>query len=83
MDFLPKNDNEKEIVASSSNLSKFRKHLAEAGVDSEQIDYSKFPNITHAFNKIQKKQVKLQLFNPSKILKHFSLEEGLKRIQNI
>jgi hypothetical protein len=66
----------RKIVASSLNLSKFRKHLAEAGVDSEQINYAKFPDITHASNKIQKKQVKLQLLNPSKILKHFSLEEA-------
>jgi hypothetical protein len=82
MDLLSKNDDEKEIVASSSNFSKFCKHLAEAGVDSEQIDYGKFPDITHASNKIQKKQVKLQLLNPSKIPKHFSLEKGLKTKRN-
>ncbi|CAG8736014.1 11846_t:CDS:2, partial [Gigaspora rosea] len=66
-----KNDVDKEIVGSSSHLSQFRKELAEAGIDPEQINtYAKLPNVTRASNKIQKRK----------------LEQGLirlRRLQNI
>ncbi|RIB11430.1 hypothetical protein C2G38_2261713 [Gigaspora rosea] len=58
--------------------------LAEAGVGSEQIDiYTKLPEVTRASNEIQKRQLEQRLPYLSKTSKHFSLEEGLKRIQNI
>ncbi|KAG9288577.1 hypothetical protein G9A89_008449 [Geosiphon pyriformis] len=48
---VPKNNTDKAIVAASFCLSQFRKKLAEAGVDSEQINtYAKLPDITQAFN---------------------------------
>ncbi|CAG8803648.1 25213_t:CDS:1, partial [Dentiscutata erythropus] len=79
-----KNHTDKEIVAASSRVSQFRRELAEAGVDSERIDtYAKLPEVTRASNKIQKRQLKQRLPNPPKTSKHFSLEEGLRRIQNI
>ncbi|CAG8820220.1 6256_t:CDS:1, partial [Gigaspora rosea] len=79
-----KNDADKEIVASSSRLSQFRKELAEAGVDPEQINiYAKLPNITQASNKIQKRKLEQGLISRPKTPKHFSLEEGLRRLQNI
>ncbi|CAG8798707.1 19891_t:CDS:1 [Cetraspora pellucida] len=59
-----KNDADKKIVASSSCLSQFRKELAEAGVDPEQINiYAKLPNITQASNKIQKKKLEQRLIS--------------------
>ncbi|RIB08433.1 hypothetical protein C2G38_2211653 [Gigaspora rosea] len=79
-----KNDADKEIVASSSRLSQFRKELTEAGVDLEQINiYAKLPNITQASNKIQKRKLEQGLISRPKMPKHFSLEEGLRRLQNI
>ncbi|CAG8748840.1 10373_t:CDS:1, partial [Dentiscutata erythropus] len=79
-----KNDADKEIVASSSRLSQFRKELAEAGVDPEQINiYAKLPNITQASNKIQKRKLEQGLISRPKTPKHFFLEEGLRRLQNI
>nr|CAG8624707.1 2007_t:CDS:2 [Entrophospora candida] len=82
-----KNDSDEEIVASSSHLALFRKELKEAGVDSKVIDiYAKFPERTQASNKIQKKQLVQRLTNPFRTPntpKHFSLEEGLRRIQNM
>src|SRR6185369_4942796 len=79
-----KNDSDEEIVASSSCLTLFCKELKEAGVDSKVIDiYAKFPALTQDSNEIQKKQLVQRLPNAPKTPKHFSLEEGLRRIQNI
>ncbi|CAG8681181.1 4059_t:CDS:1, partial [Paraglomus brasilianum] len=39
--------------------------------------------VTRASNEIQKRQLERRLPNPPKTPKHFSLEEGLRRIQNI
>nr|CAG8617019.1 9256_t:CDS:2 [Entrophospora candida] len=79
-----KNDSDEEIVASSSRLTLFRKELKEAGVDSKVIDiYAKFSALTQDSNEIQKKQLVQRLPNAPKTPKHFSLEEGLRRIQNI
>ena len=58
--------------------------MKEAGVDSKVIDiYAKFPACTQDSNEIQKKQLVQRLPNAPKTPKHFSLEEGLRRIQNI
>ncbi|CAJ0834277.1 1584_t:CDS:1 [Entrophospora sp. SA101] len=82
-----KNDSDEEIVASSSRLSLFRKELKESGVDSKVIDiYAKFPALTQDSNEIQKKQLVQRLTDPFKTSntpKHFSLDMGLGRIQNI
>jgi len=81
---VPKNNTDEAIVAASSCLSQFRKELAEAGVDPEQINtYAKLPNVTRASNKIQKRKLELGLISRPKTPKHFSLEEGLGRLQNI
>ena len=81
---VPKNNTDEAIVAASSCLSQFRKELAEAGVDPEQINtYAKLPNATRASNKIQKRKLEQGLINRPKTPKHFSLEEGLRRLQNI
>jgi len=81
---VPKNNTDEAIVAASSRVSQFRRELAEAGVDPEQIHiYAKLPDVTRASNKIQEKKLEQQLPNPPKTPKHFSLKEGLKRIQNI
>ncbi|RIB06651.1 hypothetical protein C2G38_2046631 [Gigaspora rosea] len=59
-----KNDVDKEIVGSSSHLSQFRKELAEAGIDPEQINtYAKLPNVTRASNKIQKRKLEQGLIS--------------------
>ncbi|CAG8486055.1 9450_t:CDS:1, partial [Acaulospora colombiana] len=72
------------IVAVSFCLSQFCKELAEAGVDPEQIDtYTKLPDITIASNKIQKRKLEWGLISRPKIPKYFSLEEELRRLQNI
>ncbi|CAJ0846022.1 10782_t:CDS:2, partial [Entrophospora sp. SA101] len=79
-----KNDSDEEIVASSSRLTLFRKELKEAGVDSKVIDiYAKFSALTQDSNEIQKRQLVQRLPNAPKTPKHFSLEEGLRRIQSI
>ncbi|CAG8656542.1 19149_t:CDS:2, partial [Cetraspora pellucida] len=58
--------------------------LTEADVGSEQIYiYAKLLEVTQTSNEIQKRQLKQQLPNLPKTFKHFSLEEGLRRIQNI
>ena len=58
--------------------------MEEAGVDPKVIDiYAKFSALTRASNKIQKKQLEQRLISPPKTPKHFSLEEGLRRLQNI
>ncbi|RHZ50560.1 hypothetical protein Glove_495g14 [Diversispora epigaea] len=62
-----KNNSEKEIVAASSHLSRFRQKLAEAGVNSKVIDtYAKLPKVTRASNKIQKKHLEQGLANRPK-----------------
>ncbi|CAG8761107.1 9194_t:CDS:1, partial [Acaulospora colombiana] len=79
-----KNNIDEAIVAASSCLSQFRKELAEARVDPEQINtYAKLPNVTRASNKIQKRKLERELISRPKTPKHFSLEEGLRRLQNI
>ncbi|RIB10164.1 hypothetical protein C2G38_2250940 [Gigaspora rosea] len=81
---VPKNNTDEAIVAASSCLSQFRKELAEAGVNPEQINtYAKLLEVTRASNEIQKRQLEQRLPIPPKTPKHFSLEEGLRRIQNI
>ncbi|RIB19295.1 hypothetical protein C2G38_1275514 [Gigaspora rosea] len=81
---VPKNNTDEAIVAASFRVSQFRRELAEAGVGSEQIYiYAKLPEVTRASNEIQKRQLEQRLPNPPKTPKHFSLEEGLRRIQNI
>ncbi|RIB23782.1 hypothetical protein C2G38_2288261 [Gigaspora rosea] len=81
---VPKNNTDETIVAASSCLSQFRKELAEAGVNPEQINtYAKLQEVTRAFNEIQKRQLEQRLPILPKTPKHFSLEEGLRRIQNI
>ncbi|CAG8608213.1 7643_t:CDS:1 [Diversispora eburnea] len=55
---MPKNNTDEVIVAASSRVSQFRRELAEAGVDSEQIDiYAKLLKVTRASNEIQKRQL--------------------------
>ncbi|CAJ0919581.1 16744_t:CDS:1 [Entrophospora sp. SA101] len=76
-----KNNSDKEKVASSSCLTLFRKELAEAGADPKNISLAKDPTTTEESNEIQKRQLIQGLANPSKTPKHFSLEEGLRRIQ--
>ncbi|CAG8724145.1 24165_t:CDS:2 [Dentiscutata erythropus] len=78
-----KNDSDKEIVASSLRYSLYRKELENAGVDPKIISLAKNPEITRASNKIQKKQLERELISRPKTPKHFSLEEGLRRLQNI
>ncbi|CAG8825558.1 27878_t:CDS:2, partial [Dentiscutata erythropus] len=81
---VPKNNTDEAIVAASSHISQFRRELAEAGIGSKQIYiYAKLPEVTRASNEIQKRQLKQRLPNPPKTPKHFSLEEELRRIQNI
>ncbi|RHZ52564.1 hypothetical protein Glove_460g12 [Diversispora epigaea] len=77
-----KNDNDKEIVASSSHYSLYRKELENAGVDPKIILLAKNPEITQASNKIQQRKLEEGLPNPPKTPKHFSLEKGLRKIQN-
>ncbi|CAG8545023.1 4861_t:CDS:2 [Cetraspora pellucida] len=74
-----------EIVASCSRLSLFRNKLAKAGIAQEPIDiYAKLLGVTTASNKIQKEWTEQDVANNQlKIPPHFSLEKGLKRIQNI
>ncbi|RHZ53398.1 hypothetical protein Glove_442g12 [Diversispora epigaea] len=68
---VPKNNTDEAIVA------------AKAGVDSKQIDtYAKLSDLTRASNKIQQRKLEEGLHNPPKTPKHFSLEKGLRRIQN-
>ncbi|CAG8634587.1 4663_t:CDS:2 [Dentiscutata erythropus] len=79
-----KNNVNKEIVASSSCLSQFRKELAEARIDPKQINtYAKLQNVTQASNKIQKRKLEQGLISRSKIPKHFFLEEELRKLRNI
>ncbi|CAG8545352.1 24710_t:CDS:2, partial [Gigaspora rosea] len=81
---MPKNNTDEAIVASSSRISQFCRELTEAGVGSEQIDiYAKLPEVTRASNEIPKRQLEQRLPYPPKTLKHFSLEEELRIIQNI
>ncbi|CAG8681564.1 24932_t:CDS:1 [Cetraspora pellucida] len=83
LDLGPKSND--EIVASCSRLSLFRNKLAKAGISQEPIDiYAKLPGVTTASNKIQKERTEQDVANNQlKIPPHFSLEKGLKRIQNI
>ncbi|CAG8655327.1 14057_t:CDS:2 [Cetraspora pellucida] len=55
------------------------------GIAQEPIDiYAKLPGVTMASNKIQKEWTEQDVANNQlKIPPHFSLEKGLKRIQNI
>ncbi|GBC19786.2 hypothetical protein GLOIN_2v1480631 [Rhizophagus irregularis DAOM 181602=DAOM 197198] len=63
---------DKEMVASSSNQSRFRKHLAEYGADPELIDrYAKDSKTTTASNKIQQERTEKRLANPG--AKHASM----------
>ncbi|UZO04568.1 uncharacterized protein OCT59_024945 [Rhizophagus irregularis] len=56
---------DKEMVASSSNQSRFRKYLAEYGADRELIDrYAKDSKTTTASNKIQQERTEKRLANP-------------------
>ncbi|CAG8663940.1 3295_t:CDS:2, partial [Ambispora gerdemannii] len=81
---VPKNNTDEIIVVTSSYLLQFRKELAEAGVDPEPINtYAKLPNVTRASNKIQKRKLEWGLISRPKTPKHFSLEERLRRLQNI
>ncbi|CAG8801524.1 17893_t:CDS:2, partial [Dentiscutata erythropus] len=84
-DIGPKSNDDKEIVASCSWLSLFHNELLKVGVACELIDtYAKDSNVTTASNKIQKKRTERDVANNQlKIPPYFSLEKGLKRIQNI
>jgi len=81
----PKSNDDKEIVASCSQLSLFRNELIKAGIASELIDtYAIDSDVTTNSNKIQKEQTEQNLAdNKLKIRPHFSLEKGLKRIRSI
>ncbi|CAG8603976.1 3456_t:CDS:2 [Cetraspora pellucida] len=83
LDLGPKSND--EIIASCSRLSLFRNELAKASIAQEPIDiYAKLPGVTTASNKIQKERTEQDVANNQlKIPPHFSLEKGLKRIQNI
>jgi hypothetical protein len=75
---------DKEMVASSSNQSRFRKYLAEYEVDPKLIDrYAKDSKITTASNKIQQERTEKHLADPDKTPDHFTFEKMFRRLQNI
>ncbi|UZO01008.1 uncharacterized protein OCT59_012117 [Rhizophagus irregularis] len=75
---------DKEMVASSSNQSRFRKYLAEYGADRELIDrYAKDLKTTTASNKIQQERTEKRLANPGRTPEHFTFEKVHRRLQNI
>ena len=75
---------DKEMVASSSNQSRFRKYLAEYGVDPELIDrYAMDSKTTMASNKIQQERTEKHLADPGRTPEHFTFEKVLRRLQNI
>ncbi|PKB96808.1 hypothetical protein RhiirA5_434214 [Rhizophagus irregularis] len=75
---------DKEMVASSSNQSRFRKYLAEYGADRELIDrYAKDSKTTTASNKIQQERTEKRLANPGRTPEHFTFEKVHRRLQNI
>ncbi|GES93707.1 hypothetical protein GLOIN_2v1846791 [Rhizophagus clarus] len=75
---------DKEMVASSSNQSRFHKYLAEYEANPELIDrYAKDSKTTTASNKIQQKWTEKRLANPGRTPEHFTFEKVLRRLQNI
>ncbi|CAB5371150.1 unnamed protein product [Rhizophagus irregularis] len=75
---------DKEMVASSSNQSRFHKYLAEYGANHELIDrYAKDLKTTTASNKIQQEWIEKRLANPGRTPEHFTFEKVLRRLQNI
>ncbi|KAF0424759.1 highly derived d5-like helicase-primase: PROVISIONAL [Gigaspora margarita] len=84
-DIGPKSNDDKEIVAGCSRLSLFHNELLKVDVAHELIDtYAKDSDVTTASNKIQKERTEQDVANNwLKIPSYFSLEKGLKRIQNI
>ncbi|GBC15889.2 hypothetical protein GLOIN_2v1477332 [Rhizophagus irregularis DAOM 181602=DAOM 197198] len=75
---------DKEMVASSSNQSRFCKYLAEYEADRELIDrYAKDSKTTTASNKIQQERTEKRLANPDRTPEHFTFEKVHRRLQNI
>ncbi|CAG8773232.1 10427_t:CDS:10, partial [Dentiscutata erythropus] len=75
---------DKEMVASSLNQSRFCKYLAEYGADPELIDrYAMDSKTTTASNKIQQEWTEKRLADPGKTPDHFTFEKVLRRLQNI
>ncbi|CAB4392460.1 unnamed protein product [Rhizophagus irregularis] len=75
---------DKEMVASSSNQLRFRKHLAEYGADPELIDrYAMDSKTTMASNKIQQERTEKRLADPGRTPEHFTFEKVHRRLQNI
>ncbi|GBC19218.2 hypothetical protein GLOIN_2v1480631 [Rhizophagus irregularis DAOM 181602=DAOM 197198] len=75
---------DKEMVASSSNQSRFRKHLAEYGADPELIDrYAKDSKTTTASNKIQQERTEKRLANPGRTPEHFTFEKDPERAREL
>ncbi|PKB98058.1 hypothetical protein RhiirA5_432019 [Rhizophagus irregularis] len=75
---------DKEMVASSSNQSRFCKYLAEYEADHELIDrYAKDSKTTTASNKIQQERTEKRLANPDRTPEHFTFEKVHRRLQNI
>ncbi|CAG8660798.1 12014_t:CDS:2, partial [Gigaspora rosea] len=81
---LDKRGKKLTIKERAQYCAKTKDVVSRSWVGSEQIDiYIKLPEVTRDSNEIQKRQLEQQLPNPPKTPKHFSLKEGLRRIQNI